>query len=175
MTLNGIGREGSDQSSDQRHHHNPSAGVLAVIDGWKCSLVAIEYAVPIAIGWGKPLTVALMLPGSPPLAAMSPIQICPSNDDLELAALADAAAVLAPSGIAWDFQVVEEGTMATGNSPLVVAVRHRQRPLTRLWWRMVANQASIPPAGRGTTPLLAIPCGRACTRSGSDRLRTTRS
>lgn len=163
----------SDVYEDRLHPPNPCfppERTIAIVDHRSCSMAAVRHAIPFATGGTRPLTVLLIKPEHTILAALGGFAVPASwNSDLQAEFVAETAAVVTPSGIRWDFGVLDAGSSVehwcgdgAAQRSLVVTVRHLERrlrsprPLRTVTFR----------ADRPQPPLLVVACdGRTAFRA----------
>lgn len=148
--------------------HSLPERIIAVVDHRSCSMAAVRHAIPFAAGGTRPLTVLLVKPQHAVLAALGWFAVPASwHSDLQAQFVTETAAVVAPSGVRWDFGVLDAGGGVERwcgdgweHHSLVVAVRHRERGLRRYLDQCPPCPPRMAAFGsdRQPPPLLAVAC-----------------
>ncbi|GIJ26731.1 hypothetical protein Vqi01_18930 [Micromonospora qiuiae] len=131
---------------------------MALVDERDCSVVTVRHAMLLAAESIVPLMVVMMRRRTPPAVAMLATagHAIPTNHigALESIRFAHVAAVLAPSGLAWDFAILDSTeepdallAPAQRRSTWIIGVRHRHRwlPPPRTTPRRTHRIAGPPP------------------------------
>jgi hypothetical protein len=162
-----------------RHRSAPAGGydgtgpnrIMALVDERDCSLVTVSYAAPLAAGRGVPLLVVLLRRRFTSSAAILATTMLPTPgeilaashvDLLEDVRFAQVAAALAPSGLPWDFAILDRAqhpdvlvAPADRRRTQLIGVRHRHR-----WRRLLGTTPRRAGRSEGPPPLM-IACAAA--------------
>ncbi|WP_306192434.1 hypothetical protein [Streptomyces sp. MK5] len=159
--------------------------ILVFLDARPCSLAAVRHAIPLASEHSL-LHVVMVKPrmsrGVSILWSQG-VFVPDVQDDVTEATFGDVAALLAPTGLPWDFSEVERrivrsgpweadhGAAAPGGA---VAVRHKGGPLHMpLDGRRAESLARVWPLGAAAP--VVVPCDRRQPDPGPDRRFSVRS
>ncbi|MFI0241423.1 hypothetical protein [Streptomyces sp. NPDC016845] len=158
---------------------------LVFLDARPCSLAAVRHAIPLASQDGL-LQVVLLTPRMSHGVAIlwsQGVHMPDVQEDVTEGTFRDVAALLAPTGLPWDFCEAEHRAVrslppaADHDAPApgaAVAVRHEGGPLHMLFDAHRAESlARIWPRGAGAP--LVVPCDHRRRDAGRDRRITVRT
>lgn len=139
--------------------------VVAFIDERPCSLVALQRAIPL-VPHGRLLSVVLLAPRMPVRIAMmwcNGVALPDTRETTVQRSFSAAAAILAPTGLPWDFAVRDYGLLAQtlaapgDDAPtMTIAARHRAGPFHLPFRRGRVEQYAR--TAYSATPPLVVTC-----------------